>query len=191
MHLKLMFLLNCVFILTCFVKSQSFTRYRNRDFTNPNSSPGRNCAYNICEHIPNYPEDVIKETVKENVAFHSYFGDVVGPAKDVTLSDRSGVLSYEPFCKTTDVTKIPRIMKDVDNIERVIVNVEGYSQVVKFQTCSFSNGGKCYGGSLLKRETKCIQKFNTIKLVTINTERNVLEYRKFQIPTACVCAYSD
>ncbi|KYB29242.1 hypothetical protein TcasGA2_TC032150 [Tribolium castaneum] len=188
MHLKFLLLLTCFFGLTC-VKSQSFTRYRNRNFHNPN--PQKNCSYNICEHIPNYPENVIKETVKGNKAFHSYFGDVVGPAKDVTLSDRSGGASYEPFCKTTVVTKIPRIMKDVDNIERVIVNVDGYRQVIKFQTCSFSNGGKCYGAGLLTRSTSCVQKFNIIKLVTINIDNNDLEYRKFQIPTACVCAYSD
>jgi hypothetical protein len=53
----------------------------------------------------------------------------------MVVSDRFGGSDYEPFCKTVDISTVPKFMRDVDNVERAIANVAGYHQVVKFQTC--------------------------------------------------------
>ena len=54
---------------------------------------------------------------------------------------------------------------------------------------SFSQGERCFAGSALDHETKCVQKFHVIKLLTVNTGNDTLEYRDFKVPTTCVCTY--
>lgn len=93
------------------------------------------CLFNICEHIPNYPEQNVKEIIENNQDLHSYFGNVIEPSNPVMVEDRFGGTDYEPFCKTVDITVLPKFMKDVDDVERAIANVGKYQQVVKFQTC--------------------------------------------------------
>ncbi|RZC37271.1 uncharacterized protein BDFB_008734, partial [Asbolus verrucosus] len=155
------------------------------------------CNFNMCESVPGYPEKHVRGIIEKHSSLHSYFGNVIEPTNGsiAIISRISGTdLHPEPFCKTVDVTSLPQLMIDVDNQERTIANIQNFTQTVKFQTCDYpvfstKHDQECFAGKLLDHKTKCIQKYNIIKLVTVNIENNALEYRKFQIPSTCVCAY--
>ncbi|KAJ3627188.1 hypothetical protein MTP99_014587 [Tenebrio molitor] len=191
------FVLLLITLLANFAEPESPSRYNKRLVRKTASSPRlrfrklRDCIFSICEHVASYPENDIKTIIEENKAVHSYFGNIIEPSNTMVVSDRFGGSDYEPFCKTVDISTVPKFMRDVDNVERAIANVAGYHQVVKFQTCDFSNGEECFAGKLVDRNTACVQKFNTVKLLTANVDNKSLEYRKFKIPSTCVCAYVD
>ncbi|KAJ3653878.1 hypothetical protein Zmor_013106 [Zophobas morio] len=181
-----------LFLLATFLSSAKlqFPERHRRRFSRLSSAKATgDCVFGLCEHAPNYPENVIRRIIRKNSDLHTYFGNIIEPANPVSVSDRFSGADYEPFCKTVDLTVLPKFMKDVDNQERAIANVDGYRQVVKFQTCDFSQGERCFAGSALDHETKCVQKFHVIKLLTVNTGNDTLEYRDFKVPTTCVCTY--
>ncbi|RZB38878.1 hypothetical protein BDFB_002820, partial [Asbolus verrucosus] len=153
------------------------------------------CKFNMCENVENYPEKEIRSLIEQNTAMHSYFGNVIEPANasvTVSVANRIGGedVEEEPFCKTIDITKLPKSMLDVDNVNRTIANVREFVQAVKFQTCDTSSGEDCFAGNVLDYKTKCVQKFNVVKLMTVDMQKRVLEYRKFKIPSTCVCTYT-
>ncbi|EEZ99267.2 spatzle 7 [Tribolium castaneum] len=151
------------------------------------------CMFNICEEVPLYPEDKIRAMIEENQSLHSYFGSsVIEPSSfdsGISIVSRNNAV-MEPFCKTRDVSSTPKLMMDVDHVERSIANTNKYKQVIKYQICDFEEGESCFPGSILNLKTRCLQKFNVIKLMTANLDSNTLEYRKFEIPSTCVCTYT-
>jgi hypothetical protein len=94
------------------------------------------CFYNICEHVANYPEEMVKNIVEKHTALHSFFGSVIEPANDtVKIFSRIHGEITEPFCKTVDITAAPKLMRDINDVERAIANVKDYTQIIKFQAC--------------------------------------------------------
>lgn len=94
------------------------------------------CSFNICEHVPNYPEAEVSKLIKRHSALHSYFGGkIIQPSKVMSLGTRDNDEGPTPFCETKDVSVVPRQMLDIDGATRFIANVEGFSQVVSYQVC--------------------------------------------------------
>ncbi|XP_044259462.1 uncharacterized protein LOC123007975 [Tribolium madens] len=185
------------------VNGWSFDRYDNRVLRRPDTIyrhkrtqmqvKTSQCLFKICENVPSYPENKIRAMIEENKALHSYFGDsVIEPSSldsGISIVSRNNEV-MEPFCRTRDVSSLPRLMMDVDHVERSIANTDKYKQVIKYQICDFEENEGCFPGSILNLKTRCVQKYNVIKLMTANLETNSLEYRKFEIPSTCVCTYT-
>lgn len=99
------------------------------------------CPYNICEKVDDYPEAEIMDIVKKTPpSLQSFFGKIIEPAETANPTAigtriKDSELSSTSLCETIDQSYIPRKMMDVDNIERNIINVGKYTQIVKFQTC--------------------------------------------------------
>lgn len=99
----------------------------------------RDCNFNICESDTNYPEDEVRRIVNQHESFHSFLkGKVIEPVPNgISIFSRSGEGTPQTFCKTTDITAAPKLMMDIDKKERHIVNVQNYSQILRYQTCEY------------------------------------------------------
>lgn len=108
-------------------------RYRRTETSNQRT---KECLFNICEHVDSYPEDKVGNIIAKFKSLHSYFGDsVIAPGNFVSIAFRNNGEEPEPFCKTKDVAAVPKLMLDVDHVERHIANTEEHQQVIKYQVC--------------------------------------------------------
>lgn len=91
-----------------------------------------------------YPEKDIIAILNKNKAVHTFFGNVIKPLEIISTASRLGGDEPEPFCKTIDRTVAPKWMKDVNGVNRTIVNVDKFVQAVTFQTCMYVNNNLDY-----------------------------------------------
>ncbi|XP_018564217.1 neurotrophin 1-like [Anoplophora glabripennis] len=164
-------------------------------FSRPNKVfvPKHHCNMGmLCNTTKNYPEQEIQRLVERNKKkFAPLSGSVIEPADQLVPQIRNSVEEYEEMnmCRTKRVTVMPKTGFDVNMKLRYIVNVQGFEQVLTYETCVDASS-ECFGNELLPNDFKtfCKQTYNIVRLVSINNSGK-LEYGRFTVPSSCVCSY--
>lgn len=102
----------------------------------PRLNPG-DCEHEICVDADNYPsEDKINKAIMKNEALTSYFGTIVEPHFNLTLSTRyGGGKDIKNMCDARKLKKRPRRMQNIFNKNQFIVNTERYRQDIIYEYC--------------------------------------------------------
>ncbi|XP_030760492.1 uncharacterized protein LOC115885655 isoform X2 [Sitophilus oryzae] len=148
----------------------------------------------ICEDTKTrYPTKKIQKLIKRKkyLTLFNNKGPLLEPASQPAPFNvlKEQELESENLCRTRTVNMFPKAALNLVTGEpALIVNVPSYQQNLIYETC-VDGDGKCvdkesrpYGF-----QTACKQKYNKVRLVSINSEGK-LEHGKFFVPSTCVCS---
>lgn len=112
------------------------------DFTKPVTLTSRlgvekiKCEHGICDDTHNYPpEDEINQAVRENKALKSYFGTVVQQNDEIIKNRFDDNGSSNNMCDSERFTRMPKLMKNIDGKEMLIVNTDDFQQRINYEHC--------------------------------------------------------
>lgn len=95
------------------------------------SSTTHNCLYNICEEVDDYPEDYIKDIIRNTPLLHDFFDGPVDIANRINYDTSDD----EGLCQSVKKTVYPKKALNRDNIEKIIVNDNENRQGIITEQC--------------------------------------------------------
>ncbi|KAK4880929.1 hypothetical protein RN001_004248 [Aquatica leii] len=129
---------------------------------------GLNCIEDICDDAKDYPYDKIKEVIGQ-IKFDNLFNSLEGSIVELPSRFKPpGEDGSETLCATITHTVYPKQMKNENNVERFIVNVEDHKQGLVFETCV--ENAKCKYESMvcnyIKKRNRCDIPKDDLKIST-------------------------
>ncbi|XP_063912208.1 uncharacterized protein LOC135129057 [Zophobas morio] len=153
--------------------------------------------YNICNktQLDDSQETKLKSIVDLHPALHSFFTngtvyETLEKSPDDGLRSIGTSDQYESLCWAEDVTYVPSAVLTVDYKLKPIVNQDKYKQIIKVKICrksSHKNHCTSLSGYGTYRQAKCVQRWSTITLLSIDEDSQQPEYVRVNIPSDCVC----
>ncbi|XP_065225233.1 uncharacterized protein LOC135849025 isoform X7 [Planococcus citri] len=158
----------------------------------------KKCQQNFrdCEKLNYYPTNVVEKLLSEgkinkNLLFNENIKFEINTRLEGSGDDGSG---KKQFCSYKEDIMYPDAGKNKDGEYRFIVQLPKYNitQGIRTETC-VSRGDNSCGG--LKThlpsyyQLECVQKYAYKQLVTFSSTGSVQE--PIEIPSCCVCMYSD
>ncbi|KAG5874016.1 hypothetical protein JTB14_025798 [Gonioctena quinquepunctata] len=143
----------------------------------------------LCTNTTLYPKGAIKKLLQKNKKKYAHLsGSVIKPTDEMIPQVRSEYIDSN-VCRTRQISKRPLVAFDAKMKQKFIVNVEGYQQIVTYETCVDENSA-CFGNDHWPNDfqTFCKQAYSMVRLVAVN-HSGKLEYAYFPVPSNCVCAY--
>ncbi|XP_060526945.1 uncharacterized protein LOC132702377 [Cylas formicarius] len=146
--------------------------------------------FGLCNETAAYPEEHIEKLVKKikNKKLLQLFNEsLVESLEKVPKTEFREPSLTENLCRTKRVSVLPKTAKTVDNKLRFVVNVQGLSQSLIYETC-VDEGADCIDNKMFPYnfQTVCKQKYSVVRLMSVN-ETGKLEYGRFLVPSTCAC----
>ncbi|XP_018334006.1 protein spaetzle [Agrilus planipennis] len=151
------------------------------------SQKGKRCIGDLCEGFDDYPHEEIKKILLKNPVLSIYFDD--HPATDVIIEERFSDDKGETLCLATQSSIAPEKAKNVDNIDKVIVNTKEFRQILVTETCSTPNNQcRFLNETLPHYTTQCTQRYVQKRLWAVDDEgAEKITMDNFFIPSCCIC----
>ncbi|KAG5898427.1 hypothetical protein JTB14_036510 [Gonioctena quinquepunctata] len=155
----------------------------------------KKCFHGICYNTTDYPERRILETMKNRSHFQGFFGMVLNASYDINfIANRGGIFGAEngstPLCTTIGpVRRKPRVMKNINNKWKYVINVKDYEQFFESEICRFDESLESSENSTEychEYGYRCQQSYQEAYLLTF--EYGYIDFDKFNIPTTCDCS---
>lgn len=151
----------------------------------------KNTSLPLCLTDEEYPKEDVKKMVSKNMKFLSELKNTrleINQKKPVTSAPESveDLKKTQNLCSSKKGVVYPKRAKDVDDIWRIVVNVEEAQQSIEVDVCRSSDSPCDYIPAAI--HTKCSQKFSLVTLITFNAKDSALEYHDFPVPSACGCS---
>ncbi|XP_050343769.1 protein spaetzle isoform X3 [Nymphalis io] len=142
----------------------------------------------ICEDIPNYPEELVKnlaqEIEKRNISkFNKDVLDIpqiaerIGPEEEII-----------ELCNSVERLYAPRAAQDANKEWFLIMNdKQKPQQTFRVEICQ-TRDSPCSSVAYFQNgyEARCVQKYMLRQMFAINDQKEVVE-RPFQVPSCCSC----
>lgn len=126
-----MFIIYLIFLLSVSGEKIIFPDTFAKDKSNIKTrSSTENCLYNICEDVDDYPEQYIKDLVRNSPTLHGFFDDPVSIANRINDDTEDNGL-----CETIVKTVFPKKAVNKDNIEKFIINDDENRQGIITEQC--------------------------------------------------------
>ncbi|XP_047528719.1 protein spaetzle-like isoform X1 [Vanessa atalanta] len=142
----------------------------------------------ICEDIPNYPEDLVKnlaqELEKNNISkFNKDVLDIPQIAERIGPEEENIEL-----CNSVQKLYAPRAAQDANKEWFVIMNDKVKpQQTFRVEICQ-TRDSPCSAVAYFQNgyEARCVQKYMLRQMVALNEQNEVVQ-RPFQVPSCCSC----
>ncbi|XP_045494274.1 protein spaetzle-like [Colias croceus] len=161
------------------------------------------CLTGICEYVPNYPEGLALDLVKELKASKKISNEDL-LANTYELNDKTDSSRETPLCKSEEIISTPKAAQSANGTWYYILNPK-YELIQRFRVekCSSSNSRKMKREITSYYEEKmnfgicadrvrnrnyeglCVQKYVLRQMMAISG--NSVFYDYFRIPSCCSC----
>ncbi|XP_052740707.1 protein spaetzle isoform X2 [Bicyclus anynana] len=152
--------------------------------TNSNARADRCDEFGICDHVDNYPKEIVQGLIHE---LKSKNTPVSYDVEDVRISSRFDDFRGE-LCVSRNEVVAPEKARDTNGIDRIILNDKN-DPLQKFYigTCITTNSG-CHKALEFLPNYKgvCVQKTALREMYYLN-EKNQTSITYFPVPTCCSC----
>ncbi|KAG5676650.1 hypothetical protein PVAND_006469 [Polypedilum vanderplanki] len=145
-----------------------------------------------CEQDPSYPEEFLN---KMDLSKYHFNGDqyhdelkAIKIKRSIDInSDTNQYLIETKLCNSVISFKRPRLLKNIKNEWRTIVNHDNVTQLIRREECLSVNFPCTYNIYPKAVRSFCQQSNSTLTLWTFDERRNCLVMDKFNVPTTCDC----
>ncbi|KAB0793956.1 hypothetical protein PPYR_13576 [Photinus pyralis] len=151
------------------------------------SGKGQNCVAGVCNEAKDYPYNHIKDVLNKIKTYNKLFGFLEGTV--VTLPNRfkPGVDEEdETLCPVITHTVYPKTIKNENDTERYIINIDEHKQGLVFETCVEKAKCKFYNIFPAIYTSQCSQRYARRRLVALEEDGKPAT-DTFVVPSCCVC----
>ena len=150
---------------------------------------GLNCIEDVCDDAKDYPYERIKEIVNQISMYKKLFGFLEGSVVETPNRFKPGAEDDgegESLCATNTHTKYPKLLKNENNTEKFIVNVDGHKQGLVIETCVEKAECKFASRFPDTYTSECRQRYARRRLMAVGEDGNPA-FDTFIVPSCCVC----
>ncbi|XP_061377694.1 uncharacterized protein LOC116767118 [Danaus plexippus] len=144
--------------------------------------------FNICEHIPDYPQEFV------NSLLHKLLDNFLDLNKDMKQSEipirDDLILESEQLCNSKQKVFIPQAARSKSNAWHLILSSTSYPQTFIGEVCrsNVNNTSNCSKAIvLLNYYGKCVQKYIQRKMIALNEDMNKVINILVDVPSCCSC----
>jgi len=155
--------------------------------------PQRCRAGTVCENTDNYPEDIVRASLKRlSTRIRGMY------LKQACLENVIGTRFFSTegtqLCQSLNRIMVPTSGQNIRGEWKTIVNIPGYTQTINVEECgeTYTSSNSCtYSGTLgrVPEETNCQQLHRDHNMLTLNEDTLEIEEDVIKIPSACACFY--
>ena len=144
------------------------------------------CEDTYCEEFPDYPLDVINSLELWKYKFPE--NEVADQTRHKRNEpDANEFLVETKLCESKIRFIKPKLLKNVQNRLKVVVNQANFTQFMRIEECVSENFPCTWDSYPNTIESFCSQNYMEIKLWSLNDQNTSLIMDSFNIPSSCDC----
>lgn len=156
----------------------------------PVERPGRShrnarCVQHFCEEVEDYPEREIENALSAMPFARNLFKNKL----PINLDNRGNFDHEETMCAKVTDTHFPKKAKNLQNVERFIVNFDKYKQGIQYELCAENTTCKYSKHFPTGVVSRCKQNYRPTLLFVYegNKSNGSIIQDFFDVPSCCVC----